>query len=255
MNNEIHVVAEKFSFYNKLSLVDRWGFRRSLKWVSQDQPSLDLLMDFEKKQQEKSLFWWQTFGHIQYALRWYNREDHDDRIQDRLPRDRLPELLQLVLFFIARTQKLNFRYRDLFLNIIRSGDALRMDSRNNSTVTLGQFHLEAAELICNLNDKWHSWDSWYPKQKNDVDQMLGHFADIAAGVNDPKLFIQFRLQAEKISKYGWWALGEKVGYLENIAGKVNDLQCFTHVFQEIVPATGLELALLPGGDIERFSGI
>lgn len=244
MNNKKTSVAEEFRIYRELPWLDRWSFRRSLRWIRQDPASLEVLLAFEKQLQEKSFFWWQTYGHIQRALRWYNREYHGKLstapLPDPLPLSKLPALLQLVCFFIARNQKPNYAYRELFLNILRFSETVGRDPQAGATVTPERFRLEIADIICYFNDKWHNWNGWYPERRDSADQMLAHFANIARRVPDLHLFTQFRIEVEKTSSFERMNVGEMFACLESIANKVEDLPTCQAVFQETVPLLGLE---------------
>ena len=235
MNHEQGAVARKFAIYGELSLLDRWKFRRSLKWVGSDAVSQELLLDFEKESKEKLWASRQILEFILNALSWYNRERHDDHLQS----NRLPEMLQIVLIFISRGQRLHYRYRDLVLNILHSGDKVGRDPNVIVEFTPERFRLEVAELISNLNNQGSGWDRWNPNLERGGNLYLGYLENIASKVSDPQLFTQFRFEAAKAFSNGAWPEG-KLGYLEKIAGKVNDSQSFSQVFNDVVPVIGLE---------------
>jgi hypothetical protein len=239
MYNNQSAVAEKFVIYHDLSFFDQWIFRRSLRWVCSDAVSQELLLDFEKTLKEKPLFSWEVFGSILNALSWYNREDHDDRLQDRLPSNRLSEMLQIVLVFISRNQKLHCKYRELILNILTSGDYVGREDKYLSGFSPELYRLEVAEFISILSGKWSGWDQWHSNLETSGNLQLKPLEKNACEVSDPKLYPLFLIEATKAIAIRGWSI-EQLGYLEKIAGKVNDLQSFSEVFNDVAPVFGLE---------------
>lgn len=231
MSKDVRFVAKQFAVYNQVGWYYQWEFCRALKWVSSDTTSLELLLDFEKKSEENS---WTTFSIILNALRWYNREYYDDRLQDRLPHKRSSEMLQIVIVLLNKSQKIHANYRDLILNILYSGDKVRKDSKADIMITPEQFRLEATELISDLIG---NWSNWHPHLESNGNLLLKCLVNIACKTRDPQLFTRFRLESTKLfPSQGWSALS----YLGEIAGKVHNLQSFSEISNNVVPIIGLE---------------
>ena len=121
MKNSIRSAAEKFVVYSQLGWFGRWRFRRYLRWVSGDAAAMELLLDFEKGLEKRSLSRWQIARLIIDALKWYNSEEHDDHLQSRIQPTRLSEMLQVVIIFLEN-HKLHRAYRELLLNIVKTGN-------------------------------------------------------------------------------------------------------------------------------------
>ena len=185
MNNSTCSIAEKFAVYSQLGLFDQWKFRHFLRWISQDAVSLEFLLDFERKLVKKSLFSWQILKIMIKALSWYNREDHDNRLMNRIQPSRLPEMLQIVILFLDKSYELHPKYRELLLNIIYSGDNFKKHLEVGSGLTPDQFRLEAAKTISNYNQQW---GIWYPYLKDEADRMVGYLENIAYKVSDSQRF-------------------------------------------------------------------
>jgi hypothetical protein len=183
--NRTGSIAKQFTVYSQLGWFGKWQFRHFLKWASRDAVSVELLLDFERKLEKKSLSSRQIADIITDALIWYNREDHDDRIQNRLQTSRLPEMLEIVIIFLERSHKLHHSYRELLLGIIYSGDNFGKDDEAGSGVTPEQFRLEAAKAISNLMQQWGVWHQYY---KDEADRTLGCLEDIAHKANDSQQF-------------------------------------------------------------------
>ena len=237
MTSQVNSVAERFTVYSHLGWFGRWKFRHFLKWVSNDEYSIRLLLAFEEKIWKGALSSWQVSRAIIHALTWYNQEDHSDRIANRLPHDRLSDLLQIVLFFLEKRQRLDYSYRDLFVNIIQAVDEFKKISSSNSKIRPDQFWLETVELFSNITLQW---TNWYPYQSSNADRLLAYVRDIALKASDILVFTQFRLEAQKeLLRGSFYMLGEKLGYLETIADKIRDEESFIKVFSEIIPEMGL----------------
>ncbi|CAG1014823.1 hypothetical protein ANAEL_05090 [Anaerolineales bacterium] len=242
MNYKQRAAATRFIFYSQLSLFGQWKFRRSLKLISSDNASLEVLLDFEKKIEYRSLYTWQILKYILNALSWYNREIGDDRFYNRLPLTRLPEMLQIVLVFIDKSQRLDFEYRNLILNILNSGNGIERTSLIVAGYTPKHFRLEAAELISNLVVQaggWN-WDRYYPYFQMSGDLLLRFSEKVACKVSKPELLKQFQHMALNALSYNGYS-SEKLNYLEKIAGKVDDQSSFSEIFDKVVPVIGLEV--------------
>jgi hypothetical protein len=159
MKNKTRSIAEKFAVYSQLGLFEQWKFRHFLRWISQDAVSLEFLLDFERKLVKKSLFSWKILKIMIKALSWYNREDHDNRLMNRIQPSRPLEMLQIVIHFLDKSYELHPKYRELLLNIIYSGDNFKKHHEVGSGLTPDQFRLEAAKTISNYNQQW---GIWYP---------------------------------------------------------------------------------------------
>lgn len=255
MNDKKRVVAERFSIYIRLSPLDQWRFRRLLRWVSQDAVSLELFLDFDEQLEAKSLLGWEIPPNLKNALNWYNRECDDNKIENPMQRYRLPEMLQVVLPFLARSQALHSKYRELILKIIDVSDNVGKGSTAYSATFL---RIEVAKVISNLSQHWETWN---PYLKDESVRILSCLERIASRVNDLQLFTQFQLEITKVLpnvqqnirfwdpnrkdkdrrlRYSLESADSTLGYLETIANQVNDLESFAVVFQEVAPVIGLE---------------
>ncbi len=239
MNKYIRTVANQFAVYHKLGLYDQWKLRRSLRWAYSDTVSVELLIEFEKKFEGQLIFSWDVFNIILHALSWYNREDHDERLQDRLPPSKLSEMLQVVLVFLTKSPRLHYKYRDLVLKIVGSSDKVGNDAKIITAITSEQFRREVTQSISILADRLNGWYGWYPNLERGGNLIVKYLENIAGKISDPELFTRYRVEADKaFSNRGWFV--EQLNYLEKIADKVNDLPSFSQVFDQMVPLIGLE---------------
>jgi hypothetical protein len=236
MNNIAHSAAQKFSIYSKLSWFDQWIFRRSLRWVSSDSASLNLLLKFEQKLEEKSLFSGEIFDILIHALRWYNREDHNEQIKNRLLHEKLPEMLEIIPIFLDKNPRLHFKYRDLILNIVNAANEIN----KSSTISPKEFRIKTAESISKLPSREkNNWRYWELYRENGANYLLNSYKNIASKINDLQLFARFQSEAEKLYYKSIWS-SDALRHLESIADKVNDVPSFEVVFQKIVPVIGMQ---------------
>ena len=236
--NKSSSVAKQFSVYSRLGWIRRWLLISLLKWIYKDSESLDLLFNFERELVKRSLPVRDIYQKLETALIWYNREIINNHLQDPLRPDKLPEILQVLLIFLAKDQKPLYGYRQIILNIIHSGDNIRRSSETNSIITPEWFRIEAANLIFDMN--YQRWDEWHPYLLEFADRMLVYLENLASKVDDRQVFTQFRREAVKLPSKLGWGFEKSLRYLEKIADKVNNLHSCTIVFQGAVPVMGLE---------------
>jgi hypothetical protein len=210
-------IANEFEIYGKLHGIDRWKFRRSLKWIRQGPVCLQLLLDLDRRLAEKPVG--QALEILRTALAWYNREVRDRRLVNRVQPSRLPDMLSVVMVFLEVRPKLHPQYRKLVVRIVYAGDNLRKRRRGRAGVTPEQLRIEAAKAVSSLGQGWQHWEDWRPQLDNEAERTLV--------------------------------------CLESISHKVGSLQEFTSVRQDMAPAIGWEATaslMAMSQDFHEFSG-
>ena len=234
MDKDIVSMANQFGIYNKVGWYDSWQFRRHISWLEGDIVSLDYLLNFEKELKVDSI----TIRKIIEAmLAWYHSEVHDDRLLNRVPRQRLPAMLQIMAFFYGKSGRLNRSYRELIIGILQAEDEIKRYPEIHEWMPPEQFRLEVAKAISNLSNDWGRREGSY--LTNGANHLLHYLTNIAKSSNDWQIFTQYQLEAASVTaKNGLNAA--KFLCLETIASKVKNSHAFTLVFQSVVPAIGLE---------------
>jgi hypothetical protein len=230
-------VAEYFEFFSGLGWLDQWIFRYQLKWVANDPMSLEALLSFERALSAQNLDDHSRCQAVTGALLWYNREDHDERLTDRLPKKRLPDMLRVVFPFLGRNRRLHFKYRELIHNILRAGDAVAANPRARFPLTAAWFENEATTLIATLPARWSSWDRWEPSLLLMGNQFLACLEKIAGRASTAELFTLFR---QEIPRQWPTGLVKNLDFLSAIAGRIPNTAAFTLIFEQAVPDRGLE---------------
>ena len=197
-------VAEQFAFYSQLGWFDRWWFRHFLQWLARDPACVKRLLAFEGRLRVQALSRRQLRDRLVDPLLWYNREDHEDRLKDRLPADKLPDLLQVVLVFLESGPDLPFIFRPLVLKIIQAGEGFRKQDVPGFLGTIGAelFRAEAARAISYTIHESGAWFQYYREGET----------------------------------------GLSLGFVENIAHTLGDAGQFTMVCRDWVPVIGLKMA-------------
>lgn len=233
MNNNRRVVAERFRAYSHLGWLGRWRFRQGLRRISRDTASLECLIALQRTFEIEWLSDKEIHRILWTCLGWYNREAEGNRhVKNPIRSDRLPEMMQILAFFLRRFNKFRYSYRPLLQSILSFGDRLAENRGPGFGVTPQQFRLEAAAVFSALILRREIIEHY---QERHGDRLLGSLENIADKTGNLELFKLFCLEAEKIT----WGFAKEYGYLESIADKVKDFPGFEMVFRKAIPVIGL----------------
>ncbi len=238
MDKDIVSMANQFDFYDKLGWYYRWKFRRHLSWLGQDLVSLGYLLEFEQELKKKSFPTFRIVEILEDILRRYHKEEQANSLPNRIPRERLPDMLQVMLVFYSKSRRLHRSSRELILSILQAEEQVRAHHATGSGIPAEQFRVEIIKAILNLSTDWGKGNE--VSLKNRANYLLPYLTNIARNVSDLDMFTQFQQEAEKFfARLGGGAV-VVLRHLEAISIKVSDMQTSSVVFQEIVPVLGLE---------------
>jgi hypothetical protein len=175
-------IAEQLNVYYRLGMWGRWELRHFLRWICDDPASQAVLLEYEHSVMRKRPFMVaQNRRSLKNALSWYNAEDHQPNLPDRLPRERLPDMLRIVTIFLKTSPQLDPSYRGLILAILRAGETFAASTGANPSFTPAMFCREAATLITGMN---HRWDEAFPGHSERAERLLAGFTRLVRHTGD-----------------------------------------------------------------------